>query len=938
MWNSPTAGASGYPQPSGAGADPYAEVTYRPDQLQRMENEWRRLQRAFAYHPHVTLTPLRGDPPHAYQVDYRLTTVVVNPRTGQLEYVQNATVQILLPPGFPDQPPEVKPVTAVFHPNFSYDGLYLGNLWHPNETLLGLVRKIGEILAYRQYDQDYTVNPAALDWVAANYAVLPTDPQANLSPTAGDEPLARLCRYGPQSLESMKQSILANQSALYGQSAPDHATVKDYAHKTRLALNLFLERDVPEELQAKASELEHATRELVEMLPLYDYVRERRKRVTATRQAVRQLLAAKGPLAAEVDKLRGLVEVGEVDEPMVALKLIPDAGKLQPLQFSLPRLIADAEAKVKAIKSGLKSIDELPQPPLLPPDSLLGTRLTRELESGVAEMGVARKESADALASFEPVYTLAVSEGVALDFAARWREYLDMAAKAKSMERTVRDLGAAGLQAYFIENSGGRFGPFQFEQPIDLGSGELIVRSLGGKALEVRNPNTDQVLGTSQNGALVIALPGPKPPPGQEPEDGKPVTFPTKFSLSERCDDLVVLLEFLRRSTIETVQKFAAYDGTAESWAGKVCRVLSRPEVKKALEDELARAARRWRHTIIDLAGLAPWKERLATWHLTRRCAKQIPELVATINDRKTKFKASKKKTADILSRSGQDIETGRTIIPPKYANSYAEESRLQVEYAQTVKVSQELLKSLLAQLTARVRTPRLLGKGQLQPLRAVPPLPAELANLPVSDGRLGTTLAALEQLLNVELGGPPPEADPQPAEAHAEGAAEYPQDESAYAETGEAYAETGAAYAETGYATEEHAYAAEGDAYSSEGDAYAAQGEAYAAHGEAYAQEPAAYPPDVADVAPQTAVGGDGVPAGEEVVVLPADALVDESAPAPASGAAAPEIPAGSYAAEVTSDEWVIETEESADPHAAEGHDQTDIVFGFEPDPPGRK
>jgi ubiquitin-protein ligase len=295
MWNQSQ--GDGYSQmqstqPADSG-DPYAEVTWGSDQLARMENEWRRLQRAFAYHPHVTLTPMTGDPPASYQVDFRLTTVIVNPRTNQLEYVANATVHVTLPPGFPNQAPTVKPMTAIFHPNVSYEGVYLENLWHPNETLLGLIRKIGDVLAYRSYDPDYAVNPAAMEWLTVNHAILPIDGQANLSPQAGGEPLDRICRYGPQSLESMKQSILATQSALFGTSAPDPLTLKNYATKTRMALNLFMESDVPEHLQAGASDLDEAARELVSMGPLYDFVRERRRRVAALRSAIKALGNAK---------------------------------------------------------------------------------------------------------------------------------------------------------------------------------------------------------------------------------------------------------------------------------------------------------------------------------------------------------------------------------------------------------------------------------------------------------------------------------------------------------------------------------------------------------------------------------------------------------------------------------------------------------------------
>ncbi|QOV88580.1 ubiquitin-conjugating enzyme family protein [Humisphaera borealis] len=915
MWNNPQDDAYGQTPPQ-VGGDPYAEVTWSSDQLARMENEWRRLQRAFAYHPHVTLSPLEGDPPSSYQVDFRLTTVIVNPRTSQLEYVANASVQIALPPGFPNQAPVVKPMTAIFHPNVSYEGLYLEGLWHPNETLLGLIRKVGDVLAYRSYDPDYAVNPAAMEWLTANHSILPIDGQANLSPQAGGEPLERICKYGPQSLESMKQSILATQSSLFGNSAPDPLTLRNYANKTRLALNLFMENDVPEHLQSVASDLDEAARELVSMSPLYDYVRERRRRIAALRQAVKSLAAAKAPLTGEIDKLAGLVPAADPDEPMAALKLIPPAAKLQPLQFSMPKMIDDAEKKFAAIRSAVEAVEKQMPPSLIPTDSMLGKRLDREINSGESDAAGAKKEAAATLADFEPVLNRAGSEASALEVAVRWREYMDMAEKARLIERLIRQNGAEGIHAYYIERQGSRFGPYQFEQSVDLGAGELLIRNNSGKTIELWDHKRDKPLTTNANGAMLVALPAPPPGPDEEvevDEHGQPVkrTIPTKFLMTDRCDDLVVLLEYLRRSTIETVQKFAAYNGDSQSWAGKVCRVLSRPEVKKSMEEELAGAARRWRHIIVDLAALSTWKERLATYFLLHRCSATIPQLVATINDCKQKHAASKKKVADIMSKSGRDTETGNMVVPPKYSRSYQEEMKLQETCATTARVSTVRLKSLAAQLSYRLQDPKRLGKGKAPTLRALPPLPETLAHLPLADGHLGNMIAPLEELIQAPLGGPPPEAPEQ--------------QEAAYEQPAEGYAEEG--------------YAAPGE--------YADQ--AVEGYEQPEAAEQGQYDPE-----PQYAVESphapeaqyaDGQPYPEVSEVEPSGLAPAEVAGHPAAEAANPESPYEALPGEVgqesvVHDQWVIQEDDDTATYAEDAYEQSDIAFGFEPDPgpPGGK
>src|SRR5881394_4659592 len=121
------------------------------DQLVRLENEWRRLQRDFAYHPHVRIIPLHGDPPDQYQVEYRLRTLIM-PEGGTLEYAPSAAVHIWLPPNFPHEPPLVRPISAIFHPNVAPEGVMIDHVWvSPVATLAQVVSGVGEMLALQQY-------------------------------------------------------------------------------------------------------------------------------------------------------------------------------------------------------------------------------------------------------------------------------------------------------------------------------------------------------------------------------------------------------------------------------------------------------------------------------------------------------------------------------------------------------------------------------------------------------------------------------------------------------------------------------------------------------------------------------------------------------------------------------------------------------------------
>jgi ubiquitin-protein ligase len=219
MWNDQLSGGEG-PVPTDDApplCDLDAETAWSSEQLTRLEGEWRRLQRSFAFHPHVSVHPLRGDPPSEYQVDFRLKTLLID-ESGQLQYADGASVHIWLPPQFPHDPPLVRPMSGLFHPNVSWEGFHLQSAWKPAETLAGLVRRLGDLLAWRIFDPESVVNTAALDWLNANPDSVPLDAQANFAPSAGGEPLAKIVRNGDKAIEGIRQSLLGMQAQLFSRS------------------------------------------------------------------------------------------------------------------------------------------------------------------------------------------------------------------------------------------------------------------------------------------------------------------------------------------------------------------------------------------------------------------------------------------------------------------------------------------------------------------------------------------------------------------------------------------------------------------------------------------------------------------------------------------------------------------------------------------------
>src|SRR6185503_4698673 len=136
-----------------------------------------------------------GNPPAEYQVELKCRTLYVQ-EDGQLGYLDAPGIHIWLPPGYPHEPPVVRPMQAIFHPNVTLEGILIPPPWEATRTLMQVIQQVGALLAYLTYDPWNVWNAAAMEWLTANAAYLPTDPAANFSPTADGEPLERISRKG----------------------------------------------------------------------------------------------------------------------------------------------------------------------------------------------------------------------------------------------------------------------------------------------------------------------------------------------------------------------------------------------------------------------------------------------------------------------------------------------------------------------------------------------------------------------------------------------------------------------------------------------------------------------------------------------------------------------------------------------------------------------
>ncbi|MDB5300136.1 MAG: hypothetical protein JWO87_1799, partial [Phycisphaerales bacterium] len=293
--------------------------------------------------------------------------------------------------------------------------------------------------------------------------------------------------------------------------------------------------------------------------------------------------------------------------------------------------------------------------------------------------------------------------------------------------------------------------PFQYEEPLDLGGTRVAVRNNQRGAIEVIDAVGDDSLGRATNGAVTIVL-------GQaEGVEG----YPTTFRLTDRCDDLAVHISFIQRQTAEGLAGLQNPVKSAKSWCGVVCGLLADPRSQTGLREEHRKSGHRWKSLIADLGELTRFKERLATYHLVERMSQEVPRIKDLISQAKARLKDATGKITAVMQKCTRDLETDRLIVPPKYAQSYTEQLRLQDQAKHEILRLETLLKKIARELSDRLASPRSCGRPEVPQFRSLAPLPETVVELApsMSDENLSAMLESLNAQLAVKLPFNPPSA-----------------------------------------------------------------------------------------------------------------------------------------------------------------------------------
>jgi len=141
---------------------------------QQLADDYRHIQALLALYPPISILKTEGQPPEAYEIEYRLRGYVKE--DGQEVAIgQVHRVGISLPFGYPHFAPIAKPLTPIFHPDFDPAAIRIASHWQQHPSLAELVLHIGQMICGCTYALEEPFNQEAAAWYQAHLDQLPLD-------------------------------------------------------------------------------------------------------------------------------------------------------------------------------------------------------------------------------------------------------------------------------------------------------------------------------------------------------------------------------------------------------------------------------------------------------------------------------------------------------------------------------------------------------------------------------------------------------------------------------------------------------------------------------------------------------------------------------------------------------------------------------------------
>ena len=126
----------------------------------------------FADLPDIKVIPGEGTPPELYTVTYNLSGACKG-ADGEVTICSPHKVSISLPFGFPQFPPECRPESPTFHPDFDSSAIFIDDAWQADQSIVKLMLHLGRMITGEIYSKTDAVNGEAAEWYTANSNRLP---------------------------------------------------------------------------------------------------------------------------------------------------------------------------------------------------------------------------------------------------------------------------------------------------------------------------------------------------------------------------------------------------------------------------------------------------------------------------------------------------------------------------------------------------------------------------------------------------------------------------------------------------------------------------------------------------------------------------------------------------------------------------------------------
>jgi hypothetical protein len=596
-----------------------------------------------------------------------------------------------------------------------------------------------------------------MDWAAANGAYLPTDPAANFSPNAGGEPLGRICQNGQKTIEQLRQQMGDLCRSLVAlEEPPSSNDVRAFAEQARLAAHLFLDDDIPDSLRGPAAGIDEWAEALPAATMALEGLRQRHVAVAAGLAAAGKVAESRRTLIKEMSAFESLVTARPLADHVKAVAQLPDLAKMQAAQATFRAALVEAEKRLAAARERLAALNA-PDPRTNQSRSeLLEQVLEVETARAAAAVQDAREKVESAVTTIEPTLERARDELATFERVIAWREFAGLSATALDLVDRVVAWGSAGVQAYFVVNEAGEFGPFEFEQRLDLGQNALAVRNTGRTSIDVYDIGSGSKVARGENGEAVVKLPGGEPG----------ISYATTFRMTARCDDLWVQIEYLTRQIgglLARLSKPPSAPGAA-SWARAFNEVLSSASAMAQVVGQTRRDTLERDNLVSDLKQLARFKERLTTQFLLERQYEMVPRFRQRLADAQAALKDANAQIARIFGKSQRDVETGAPMIPPRLAGEYENQTRRRDAAQEEIERMHRRFAKAVSQIKPRLTTPTLYGSDTIPSPIVLPGLGDDLlARVELlSEPAIGALVTGLEQQLATVLRAVAPVATPE--------------------------------------------------------------------------------------------------------------------------------------------------------------------------------